>query len=146
VGPMSIHQAVLLPDWGPTTYFTRGLFEPTAEELVVLAKRGVEIERGAVTAITGAADVQLADGRVLSFVGLFLGPTLEISTPIVAQLGCELDDGPMGKFVRTDAMKETTVRGVFACGDIAVAGGAVATAVGEGARAGYATHASLIFR
>ncbi|MRA88400.1 NAD(P)/FAD-dependent oxidoreductase, partial [Bacillus thuringiensis] len=28
--PMSSHQAALLPDWGPTTYFTQGEFEPDA--------------------------------------------------------------------------------------------------------------------
>jgi len=144
--PHSVHQAMLLRDWGPTTYLTRGLFEPTAEELAGLARRGVTIERAAVQSISGSADVHLEDGRVLSFAGLFLAPKITIATPIVAQLGLELDEAPFGRFVKTDPMKETSVRGVFACGDIAVAAGGVATAVGEGARAGYATHASLIHR
>ena len=133
-------------DWGPTTYFTRGLFEPTDEEGAALAKRRVEIEHGALHAVTGSADVQLVDGRVLSFAGLFLASTITITTPLVAQLGLALEDGMMGKYIKTDASKETTVPGVFACGDIALAAGSVAFAVGDGALAGVRTHQSLIFR
>lgn len=144
--PLSFHQAMMLPDWGPTTYFTRGLFEPTEEEIGALARRGVEIERGALRAVTGSADVALEDGRVLRFAGLFVGSTMKITTPLVAQLGLELEDGMMGKYIKTDASKETTVRGVFACGDIALGAGSVAFAVGDGALAGVRAHQSLMFR
>jgi pyruvate/2-oxoglutarate dehydrogenase complex dihydrolipoamide dehydrogenase (E3) component len=61
-------------------------------------------------------------------------------------LGCALDEGPLGPFFRTDETKETTVRGVFACGDVARGMGSVAFAVGDGARAGMAAHQSLLFR
>ena len=30
--PMSVHQAKLIPNWGPTTYFTQAKFEPTNED------------------------------------------------------------------------------------------------------------------
>jgi thioredoxin reductase len=40
-----------------------------------------------------------------------------MATAIPQQLGCAFEDGPLGQFVRTDALKETTVSGVFACGD-----------------------------
>jgi thioredoxin reductase len=56
-----------------------------------------------------------------------------------------LDDGPLGRYIRTDAMKATTVPGVFACGDAARPTGSVALAVGDGAMAGAATHRSLMF-
>lgn len=144
--PQSFHQAMLLPDWGPTTYFTRGLFEPIADELAALARRGVEIERRAVREVTGSADVILEDGHLASFVGLFVVSTVRIAMSLVAQLGCALEEGPLGAFVKTDAMRETSVRGVFACGDIAVAASSVATAVGEGSLAGIRAHQSLIFR
>ncbi len=144
--PLSFHQAVMLTDWGPTTYFTRGQFEPSDEELAVLTRRGVTIEHGAVRAVTGAADVELEDGRVLSFAGLFMATGLKITTPLVAQLGLELEDGMMGKYIKTDASKETSVRGVFACGDVALGAGSVAFAVGDGALAGVRAHQSLLFR
>ena len=41
-------------------------------------------------------------------------------------------------------MKETSVPGVFACGDLARAAGNVALAVGDGAVAGTAAHQSLV--
>jgi thioredoxin reductase len=65
---------------------------------------------------------------------------------LAEQLGCAFEQGPLGPFLQTDAVKETTVPGVFACGDAARAAGSVALAVGEGALAGTAAHQSLIFR
>jgi thioredoxin reductase len=73
-------------------------------------------------------------------------PHTRHATPFAAQLGCELDEGPMGPFIKTDALKETTVRGVFACGDVAAPVGSVSYAVAEGVRAGTAAHQSLVFR
>ncbi len=44
----------------------------------------------------------------------------------------------MGSFIRTDAVKATTVPGVFACGDAARMAGSVSLSVGDGALAGVA--------
>lgn len=147
--PMSIHHARLLPDWGEVTYFTRGEHEPSDEDRMALAHRNVNIERAPVTGIEGGdhdVAVRLSDGRVLSFAGLFVLSTTHAGSPLAAQLGCAMEEGPLGSFVQVDAMKETTVSGVFACGDVAVPAGAIAFAVADGARAGVSTHQSLIFR
>ncbi len=143
--PHSMHHALMLPDWGSVTYFTRG-FEPNAEERAALDRRGVTIEPTMVTKIEDVATVRLADDRALSFAGLFLMPRTRIASPIVADLGVELEDGPTGAFIRTDATKETSVPNVFACGDAALAAGSVSFAVGDGARAGTGAHRSLMFR
>lgn len=143
--PFSHHAAQLLPDWGPTTYFTRGEHEPDPDTTAALARRGVTVERSPVVAITGTADVVLADGRTVSFAGLFLLPIPRLPA-LVGHLGCALDDSPIGAFVKTDMFKETSVRGVFACGDLALPMGSVALAVADGARAGTAAHQSLMFR
>ncbi len=143
--PMSAHQAMMLPDWGEVTYFTRG-FEPTAEERASLDRRGVIIEAAAVTGVEDHATVRLADGRAPSFAGLFLGPRTRVAGRLVAELGIATEDGPLGPFIRTDAMtKETSVPNVFACGDAALAMGSVSFAVADGARAGFGAHRSLIF-
>lgn len=145
---LSVHHAAMLPDWGETTYFTRG-FTPTPDEQALLEQRGVAIEPSAVVAVEGpdhAPAVRLADGRVRSFRGLFVASKIVVASRFVAELGCAFEDGPAGAFVKTDPMtKQTTVPGVFACGDMAIAAGSVSLAVGDGVRAGMAAHRSLIF-
>ncbi|MBW6421114.1 NAD(P)/FAD-dependent oxidoreductase [Rhizobium sp. XQZ8] len=143
--PLSLHQALMLPDWGPTTFLLNDVFEPDEAALKELARRGARLEKTPIRAIEGHADVVLQDGRTLSFAGLFTMPKSEISSPIAEQLGCALEDGPMGLFIQTDMMKQTTIPGVIACGDAARAAGSVALAVGDGAMAGAATHRFLMF-
>jgi thioredoxin reductase len=38
---------------------------------------------------------------------------------LAQQLGCALEDGPMGPFIKVGVFRETTVANVFACGDAA---------------------------
>jgi thioredoxin reductase len=47
--------------------------------------------------------------------------------------------------LRVNELKETSVSGVFACGDTARGFGNVAIAVGDGAMAGASVHRSLVF-
>lgn len=143
-GPLSIHHALMLPDWGEVTYFTRG-FEPTPEERAALDRRRVTVEPSPVVRIEERATVRLADDRALSFEGLFLMPRTRIASRIVEDLGLELQDGPMGPFIRTDELRQTSVPNVFACGDAAMAAGSVALAVGDGVRAGTAAHRAMMF-
>ena len=145
VSPLSMHQALMLPDWGPTTLLLNGAFEPSAEDVAALDRRGVAIERQPIARISGEADVELGDGRVIAFCGLFTASRLSPSSPLAGQLGCAFEDGPMGPFIQTDAFKETTVSGVYACGDAARASGSVTFASGDGAMAGFGAHQSLIF-
>lgn len=143
---MSAHQALMLPDWGPTTYLLDGRPLPDADTLAQLQARGVAIEPTPVERLAGdeALQVRLKDGRALALAGLFIATSTDPG-PLPEQLGCALEDGPMGRFVRTDAMKATTVPGVFACGDLARGAGSVPLAVGDGALAGVAAHRSLMF-
>lgn len=142
---LAMHQALLLPDWGTTTLLLNGSFVPDTQQLAQLQARGVRIEPGTVRAITGHADVVLEDGRVLAFDGLFTAPQSRVQSPVALALGCEFADGPMGAVIQTDALKATTVAGVFACGDAARFGGSVPLAVGDGSLAGVAAHRSLVF-
>jgi thioredoxin reductase len=142
--PLSIHHAMMLPDWGEVTYFTRG-FEPAPEERAALDARGVTVEAGEVERIEERATVRLAGGRALSFAGLFLVSRTRVAGTLASDLGVALEEGPAGDFIRTDMMKETSVPNVFACGDAAMAMGSVSFAVADGARAGISAHRSLIF-
>lgn len=142
---LSMHHGLMLPDWGPTTFLVNDAFEPDAEQLEALATRGATVERTPIKAITGHADVHLADGRVLSFAGLFAIVPFALASPIPEQLGLELEQGPVGSVIKTDPMKETSVPGVFACGDAARSMASVALAVGDGNLAGAGIHRSLMF-
>ncbi|MBT2341926.1 MULTISPECIES: NAD(P)/FAD-dependent oxidoreductase [Pseudomonas] len=144
---MSLHHALMLPDWGPTTFFTRGVFEPDPEQRIGLTQRGVTLEAEPVVRIEGeGANVVLANGRVVKIDGLFVLPHTRVSTPLAASLDCAFEDGPLGAFIQTEAMtRETSVPGVFACGDAAMPFGSLALAVGDGVRAGSGVHRSLIF-
>lgn len=146
VSEISMHHALMLPDWGTTTFFLNGAFEPTPEQSAQLAARGVTVEHEKIRALEGdPVDVHLADGRIIPLDGIFTATATEITSPIATQLGCALADGPTGRFIKTDDMKATSIPGVFACGDAARAAGNVALAVGDGAMAGAAAHRKLMF-
>lgn len=146
-GPLSLHQALLIPDWGPTIFFPQGALDIDAEHAAQLNARGVVIDTASVSEIVGErASVRLRDARVRALHGLFTIPRTRPATPLAEHLGCAIEEGPTGSFIQTNAMKETTVPGVFACGDAARPFGSLSLAVAEGAMAGAAAHQSLIFR
>lgn len=144
----SLHQALLIPDWGPTTYFTQARFEPDAQQASQLAARGVQVERTPVVELLGQAPalagVRLADDRVLPIQALFIATPSRMASPLAEQLGCAFDEGPMGPFIRVDELKQTSVPGVFAAGDAATAMGNATLASAAGMMAGVSAHRSLV--
>ncbi|NTF35008.1 NAD(P)/FAD-dependent oxidoreductase [Rhizobium skierniewicense] len=138
--------AMVMADWGPVVLFTNGSFEPNEAQQDALKKRGVAIESELVVRITDKASVELADGRVIVLDAILSASRVKMASSIVTQLGCELEEGPIGPYVRIDEGMETSVPGVFACGDIIRRGRSVPLAVGDGSLAGVAAHQKLIFQ
>jgi len=135
-------QALLLCDWGRITLFcSQASARIDAEQHARLEACGVVIESAQVQRVEDTATVVLADGRRVEVDALFISPHSRLSTDLAEQLGCELKDGGC---ITTDSAKQTTVPGVFACGDAARMAGSIALAVGEGALAGVAVHHSLM--
>lgn len=144
-GPMSLHQAQLIPEWGDVTFFTNGALTLDDGARSDLSRRGVTIEETPIARLDGSADIILKDGRQLSFAGIFTTPRNAPSTPIAESLGCALADTPLGVQIRTDDAKESGVPGVFACGDAARVPHSVSLAVADGAWAGSQVHRSLVW-
>jgi len=143
----AVHQAVILPDWGPTTFFTQGIFEPSAEEAGLLARRNVEIERTPVVELLGEGSairaLRLADGRELPFEAVFTAPKTRVAGPLAEQLGCAFVEGMTGPCIEVDPMQQTSVEGVFAAGDAATSMYNATLASAAGVMAGVAAHRAL---
>ena len=146
--PMSAHQAELIPDWGPTIYFTQGVFEPGEDDAELLAARDVRIERNRVIELLGAAPkleaVRLADGTTVPIATLFIAPRTQMASPLAEQLGCAFDEGPSGAYIRVDDWRQTSVPGVYAAGDAATPMHSATLASASGALAGVGAHQSLL--
>ena len=143
-GPALLNQALLLSDWGPVTFFLNGAFVPDTDQRLLLDARDVTIESVAVTEIRGHADIAFEDGRAIRLSGLFVMPKVRPNSSLFADLGCAVEEGPQGSFISTDSLKQTTVAGVYACGDAARSTHSVSLAVGDGALAGQSAHRSLV--
>lgn len=144
-GPASVHQAEMLTEWGEVTFLTNGAVELDGPARLALRERGVTIEEGRIDRLDGEADAVLADGRRLAFAGFFTAPRCTPSTSLAEDMGCETEETPMGIQIRTDAGKETSIKGAYACGDVGRAPHSVSLAVGDGAWAGVNVHRSLIW-
>ena len=146
--PMSAHQAILIPDWGPTTYFTQGQFEPELAELQAFVARGVKLERTPVVELLGDAPsldgVRLADGRVVELAAVFTAPRTKPAAPLAALLGCAHEDGPTGPYVKVDQWGATTIPGVWAAGDAATPMHNATLASAAGVLAGIGAHQASV--
>lgn len=143
--PLAMHHALMLPDWGKVTLFLNGAFEPDAQQQQALRKRGVAVESAPVQRISDIATVELADGTSVECDGLFIQSRTDLPDTLAEQLGCRLQETPTGHHIARDELLQTSVPGVFACGDAGRSFGNVAISVGDGALAGAMAHRSLIF-
>lgn len=148
LSPMSVHQATLIPEWGPTTFFLNGgTIEP--ELAAKLYERGVAIESEPVDCLVGEGTnlsaIRLRNGVEQPIDALFIGPHNLFNSDIAEKLGCAVEDGPFGSVVTVDEMKATSVAGVYAAGDITRMGHTVPFACADGVMAALAIHRSLVF-
>lgn len=146
--PMSVHQAQLIAEWGPTTLYLNGA-ELSGDEAAAIHARGVRIEPTPVLGLAGErtdlSAVELADGRSSAVSALYIAPRSCLNSPVAEQLGARIDEGPMGPIIHTDGDKMTTVSDLYAAGDIARAPHSVSWAVADGVTAGTSAHRALVF-
>lgn len=149
ITPMSVHQALLISEWGPTTFFLNGRDMPDAETLSHLKARGVQIETAPIATLEGEAEtldgVRLTDGRLLPLAALYVATRTEMTSPLAEQLGCAMQGGMHGPVIVVDQIGQTSVPGVFAAGDITRSMHNASFAAADGMLAGVAAHRSLVF-
>jgi thioredoxin reductase len=145
----SLHQAMLIAEWGPATLYLNGTPLPDSATLAELEKRNVAIEPTGVAALhgegTNLSAIELSDGRRPAIDALYVAPQNHLNSDIATQLGCIMDTNPAGTIIRTSSMQETSVPGVFAAGDITRGAHSVTWASADGVTAGVAAHRSLVF-
>lgn len=146
---MSAHQAQLIANWGPTTFFLNGrvnLDDPTRAKLQA---SGVQIEATPVVELEGAAPeikaMRLADERRITLDALFIMAPIRPGSPIAERLGCAFDEEPLGPLVRVDPTMMTSVPGAYAAGDVTRAYSSATFAAADGVAAGSAISQALIF-
>lgn len=147
-GIHSLHQALMLPDWGNTTLFLNDAISVDQlddELLAKLSKRQVVIETRKVAHIEGHCDVVFTDGERTTLNGLFVSTVARLQADWIRDLGLEIDSNEYGDAIKTTPAKETNLKGVYACGDVTRSGGSVALSVGDGAMTGIVAHKSFIF-
>lgn len=146
--PMSVHQASLVAEWAPTTLYMNGAsLDP--DSAATLETRGITVEPAKVKSLIGEGTalsaIELDDGRQSPLEALYVAPKSSLSSPIAAELGATIEDGPLGPIIKTDAEKRTTVPRLYAAGDIAHMPHSVSFAVADGVMAGTAAHRALVF-
>ncbi len=148
--PHTPEHAMLFAEWGPATLFLHGADGLDDATRAKLLSRGVAIEPGRIAALEGPSPealsaVRFEDGRRLPLDALFIVPRTRLASPLAEQLGCAVDAGGFGPVIRTDAMKMTTVPGVFAAGDAAMAFHNATLASADGVMAGVSLHRASVF-
>lgn len=144
---LAAHQGGLLPDWGPTIMFVEPGVTFDEEQHAMLAARGVKFETERVVELIGEGleleAVRLANGRLVEIRALFAQSRVAIASPLVSQLGLELEEGPQGFHIKVQ-MGCTSEPGVFAAGDAASPMHNATLASASGVMAGISAHRALI--
>jgi thioredoxin reductase len=146
-GAAGVHVALLLSLLSTDIVIcTNGPADFSEEERRRLAARGIAVREEAVVRLEGTADslerVIFATGEALPRRGLFVPPGQHQHSDLAVQLGCaSTEEG----FVQVDESGQTTVRGVYAAGDmITRMQQQVIHAAAAGARAAAAINGDLL--
>jgi thioredoxin reductase len=139
--------AGLISNWtGDLTLFTNGPSTLTAYQIHKLRKHQIciiekEVER--LEHINGHIEqIIFKDGTKSSLKAIYTRVPFEQHCTIPQTLGCELTDEG---YIKVDMFGETTMNGIYACGDNASRMRTVANAVAMGTMAGITVSKKLIF-
>lgn len=138
----------LISDWSADlTYFANGNDLPD-EARALLNQKNIPLVSAPVAELIHQAgqltEVRTGDGGRTPLDALFIHPPQEWSNALPQQMGCTINTTPYGDQIAVDDMKQTSIRGLFAAGDLAEGPQSATTAIYGGMMAGIAAHRSLI--
>jgi thioredoxin reductase len=91
VSDLSAQQAMLIAEWGPTTFYLNGAPEPDDATLLELRRRGVSVDSTPIRGLQGRNDqlsaIEFTDGRTSPVDALYLGAPTRLNSDIAQQLG-----------------------------------------------------------
>ncbi|WP_256012217.1 NAD(P)/FAD-dependent oxidoreductase [Desertivirga xinjiangensis] len=144
-GDTAMHYAPLVNNLTKSlTVFTNGRSVLTSEQRLKLENRNIKILETEIDRLEQSSGqierVIFKDGTTVPLIALYARVPFIQHSDIAQQLGCEMTEQG---FIRTNEFQQTTVSGVFACGDITTPMRSVANAVASGNFAGAATNREL---
>lgn len=147
ISSASLQQALLVSDWGPTTFYLNGeaMDGPGLDHL---KRRGITVEPAPVTGLAGTGQalsaIQLADGSSQPLDALFISPRNRLNSTLADKLGCDILSGLLGQTITVDDRQMTSVAGIFSAGDISRSMHNITFACADGVMAAMAMHRSLV--
>ena len=147
-GPQSQHAVSLFHDWTDRlTLFADG-HELSADIRADMARRGVPVVDGKVSAISHAgghlSTIDLDTGRSVAIDVLFAHPRNRPSADLHEKLALETIEHPLGKNLKVDDRRETSLPGIYAAGDLTNPMASVTLASSQGAMAGIFAQQSML--
>lgn len=148
-GSNGVRQALLLRQWTDTvSLFLHTNRSPSGSDLERLAARDIRLVRGQVHELVVTdgrlVGVRLADRSVVPLDALFFTPRFIANDGVLTTLGAKIEHGPSRAWVVTDATGMTTVRRVWAAGNVTDPTAPAISAAGRGTRVAFAINDDLI--
>lgn len=145
-GEVAFEQAKLIANWTKElTVFTNGAATFTGIQREKLIQHGISIEEKELAALEHTngqvQNVVFEDHSKKAVDALYIRSPFEQHCNIPEMLGCELTEEG---YLKTDASLETTVSGIYACGDNASRMRTVANAVATGTAVGMGLSRKMI--
>jgi thioredoxin reductase len=145
-GDYGFELARLISNWtNDLTQFTDGTSTLTAEQTEQLHKHHIKIAEQKIERLEHSngyiQNIILRDGTKSFVKAIYARTPFEQHCPIPQSLECELTDEG---YIKVDPFQETTVNGVYACGDNATAMRTIANAVAMGTATGIIVNKEII--
>ena len=146
-GESGFDLARLISNWSDDlTLFTNGISTFTAEQTAKLKKHRIKIVEKKIERFEHSngdlKNINFLDGTKSAIKVIYTPTPFEQHCVIPASLGCEFTNEG---YIKIDSFLETTVKGVYACGDNATRMRTVANAVAMGTTAGLTVSKKMIF-